>query len=96
MSFTPKFWKPGKPSLSYKFTLYGVRVIVGAPRPSSSIELERVIQGNEGAGSCMTFNTHLHLSISQQRQRLPIFKVRRQLWTYIVLCMCVSTYFLIG
>lgn len=51
----------------------------GTAVPGSSVDLERVIEGSNGAGSCMSFNTHLHLSISQQRQRLPIFKHRNQI-----------------
>ncbi|XP_003384417.3 PREDICTED: probable ATP-dependent RNA helicase DHX35 [Amphimedon queenslandica] len=51
----------------------------GGSRPSGQVELERAKQGSEGAGSCMTFNTHLHLPISQQRQRLPIARYREQI-----------------
>jgi ATP-dependent RNA helicase DDX35 len=52
----------------------------GATRPGGSVELERIkLGGNEGSGSCMTFNTSLHLPMSQQRQRLPIYKYREQI-----------------
>lgn len=63
MSFTPKFWRPG------------------STKPGTSLELERPTstEGSEGAGSCLTYNPHMNLSLSQQRQRLPIFKCRNQI-----------------
>eukprot|EP00731_Ephydatia_muelleri_P027081 Em0018g1181a len=48
----------------------------GAPKPGALVELERPVEGGEGAGSCLTYNTHINLSIAQQRQRLPIFNHR--------------------
>lgn len=49
----------------------------GTSKPGASLELERHThtEGGEGAGSCLTYNPHMNLTISQQRQRLPIFKV---------------------
>ena len=50
----------------------------GASKPGASLDLERPTdtEGSEGAGSCLTYNPHMNLSLTQQRQRLPIFKVR--------------------
>ncbi len=52
-----------------------VCVCAGDSKPGKSVELEREIQGKEGAGSLLTYNSHLHLSVANQRQRLPIFQV---------------------
>lgn len=63
MSFTPKFWKPG------------------GSKPGASLDLERptATEGSEGAGSCLTYNPHMNLTLTQQRQKLPIFKCRNQI-----------------
>ncbi len=44
-------------------------------RPGGSLDVERASDSGEGAGSCLSYNYHLNLSIAQQRQRLPIFQV---------------------
>lgn len=49
---------------------------IGTSKPGASLELERGIRESEGAGACMTFNPNINLSITQQRQRLPIFQVQ--------------------
>ena len=44
-------------------------------RGAGSVELERQVEGSEGAGSVLSYNPHMNLTLTQQRQRLPIFKV---------------------
>ena len=44
-------------------------------RAAGSVELERRVEGSEGAGSVLSYNPHMNLTLTQQRQRLPIFKV---------------------
>ena len=48
----------------------------GRSRAAGSVNLERVVEGSEGAGSVLSYNPHINLTLIQQRQRLPIFKVR--------------------
>jgi len=44
------------------------------------VELERPLgPSSEGAGSCLAYNPHINLSITQQRQRLPIFQYRNHI-----------------
>ena len=50
--------------------------MTGRSRAAGSVELERQVEGSEGAGSVLSYNPHLNLTLTQQRQRLPIFKVR--------------------
>ena len=50
-------------------------LLSGTSKPGTSLELERGVRESEGAGACMTFNPNINLSITQQRQRLPIFQV---------------------
>ena len=45
------------------------------PQQGAGLNLERVSEDSEGAGTCITYNANLSLSISQQKQRLPIFQV---------------------
>ena len=40
------------------------------------MNLERQAEGSEGAGTVLSYNPHINLTLTQQRQRLPIFKVR--------------------
>lgn len=49
----------------------------GTSKPGASLDLERPThtEGSEGAGSCLAYNPHMNLTLTQQRQRLPIFKV---------------------
>lgn len=49
----------------------------GRSRVAGSVNLERQVEGSEGAGSVLSYNPHINLTLTQQRQRLPIFKVRR-------------------
>lgn len=56
----------------------------GDSKPGSSVELERVVQGHEGAGTLLKYNPHLNLSVAQQRQRLPIFQVRAPIHSCMV------------
>ena len=72
----PKFWKPGCVLIAKLFPrIIFISFFAGAPKPGALVELERPVEGGEGAGSCLTYNTHINLSIAQQRQRLPIFNV---------------------
>ena len=59
---------------------------IGTSKPGASLELERGVRESEGAGACMTFNPNINLSITQQRQRLPIFQVQ-----CIILCTCAAS-----
>lgn len=47
----------------------------GRSRNAGSVELERQVEGSEGAGSILSYNPNINLTLSQQRQRLPVFKV---------------------
>ena len=47
----------------------------GRSRTAGSVNLERQVEGSEGAGSVLSYNPHINLTLTQQRQRLPIFKV---------------------
>ena len=53
-------------------------LLSGTLKPGASLELERGVRESEGAGACMTFNPNINLSITQQRQRLPIFQVHQR------------------
>ena len=48
----------------------------GRSRAAGSVNLERQAEGSEGAGTVLSYNPHINLTLTQQRQRLPIFKVR--------------------
>ena len=48
----------------------------GRSRAAGSVNLERQGEGGEGAGSVLSYNPHISLTLTQQRQRLPIFKAR--------------------
>lgn len=50
----------------------------GQSKPGSDIKVERDNSG-EGAGSCMTYNPNVSLSMQQQKQRLPVFKYRNHI-----------------
>ena len=43
---------------------------------------ERGQKTDSGSGSCIVYNPYVSLSIEQQRQRLPVFKVRFYLPVY--------------
>lgn len=47
----------------------------GRSRNAGSVELERQVEGSEGAGSVLSYNPNINLTLAQQRQRLPVFKV---------------------
>ena len=47
---------------------------LGAEAPGSSLQVERS-EGSEGAGTFFKYNPNISLSIKQQRQKLPVFKV---------------------
>lgn len=51
----------------------------GRSRTAGSVNLERQAEGSEGAGSVLSYNPHINLTLTQQRQRLPIFKYRTQI-----------------
>ena len=76
MARAPTFWKPGMccSVLIHKL----VCILLGTavpPQQGVGLNLERVSEDSEGAGTCITYNSNLSLSISQQKQRLPIFQV---------------------
>ena len=89
MARAPTFWKPGAYTIIYRLGLvslyqlhtsniYLLIIIIGTaapPQQGVGLNLERVSEDSEGAGTCITYNTNLSLSISQQKQRLPIFQV---------------------
>ena len=54
------------------------------PQQGVGLNLERMSEDSEGAGTCITYNSNLSLSISQQKQRLPIFQV---LLTTLITCV---------
>lgn len=64
MARAPTFWKPGT---------------AVPPQQGVGLNLERVSEDSEGAGTCITYNSNLSLSISQQKQRLPIFQHRNEI-----------------
>ncbi|CAI8014753.1 Probable ATP-dependent RNA helicase DHX35 [Geodia barretti] len=51
----------------------------GRSRAAGSVNLERQAEGSEGAGTVLSYNPHINLTLTQQRQRLPIFKYRSQI-----------------
>ena len=51
-------------------------------------------QGGEGAGACVVYNPNRSLSLSQQRQRLPIFNVSKgpcSINRFHIQCDCIIT-----
>lgn len=60
---------------NYQSRISESAVMSGRSRAAGSVELERQVEGSEGAGSVLSYNPHIHLTLTQQRQRLPIFKV---------------------
>ena len=61
--------------LTDAFSLFFLIGTAAPPQQGVGLNLERASEDSEGAGTCITYNTNLSLSISQQKQRLPIFQV---------------------
>ncbi len=53
--------------------------LTGTEAPGIGLQEERSqpTEASEGSGSCVVYNPYVSLSIEQQRQRLPVFKVCR-------------------
>ena len=52
-------------------------VTAGTDKPGAGLKEERR-QVGEGSGECVVYNPNVAVSIEQQRQRLPVFKVMKQ------------------
>lgn len=59
------------------FIVHSTYIIVfcpGSEAPGSSVQIERS-DGSEGAGTFFKYNPNISLSLQQQKQKLPVFKV---------------------
>ena len=52
-----------------------VSYVLGTEAPGQALKEEKA-QRSEGGGATVVYNPHVSLSIEQQRQRLPVFKVK--------------------
>lgn len=57
--------------------------IVGTEAPDASLNEERK-SANEDSGTSVIYNPNRSLSIEQQRQRLPVFKVCKQFMVLLI------------
>ena len=75
--FAPKFWRPGEAislGVCELAGLIGLFYNKGTEAPESKVRIERPYSAESYADS-IAYNPYLSLSIQQQRQRLPVFKV---------------------
>ena len=64
-------------SQAFSFVLYfslARSLALGAEAPEAKLKMERS-HNEESYSDAMAYNPHLSLSIQQQRQRLPVYKV---------------------
>ena len=51
----------------------------GQSKPGADVKNDRKVDGDIGAGSFLSYNPNVSLSMQQQRQRLPVFKYRNHI-----------------